>query len=234
MATVDQHGCDGCDREFTAAELYPVELPNGETTICCPDCREHAKEAAEKQAELVATRSCDGCGDAVASDALSEVLLPDGVTVSLCEACEAAAPDPTAETGASDRSDRASRSDRPGRSDPDDLPDPDDGGDVRNRCDRCREWMAAELWEVVTVDDRVEEFCDACKNLAIEDGVVKRVNLKRAEAREILDVEPDADQSAIRRAYLAQVKRAHPDRDTGSTLAFKRVQRAYDRLAEEE
>lgn len=233
MATVDQHGCDGCDREFTAAELYPVELPNGETTICCPDCREHAKEAAEKQAELVATRSCDGCGDAVASDALSDVLLPDGVTVSLCEACEAAAPDPTAESDPADRSERSGRAATTDRSDDADAPDPEAADEERHQCDKCREWVAAELWEVVTIDDRVEAFCDACKNVGIEDGIVKRVHLKRAEAREILDVDADADGAAIRKAYLEQVKRAHPDRDTGSTLAFKRVQRAYDRLAEE-
>ena len=220
MATVDQHGCDGCDREFTAAELYPVEMPSGETAICCPDCRTHAKEAAEKQAKLVAARSCDGCEEQFARDALSEVLLPDGVTVSLCDACEAAAPDPTDEDPSTDRSvpDRAT----------------DAEGDAdRNRCDKCREWVSAALWEVVTVDDRVEEFCEACKNRGIEEGLVKRVHLTHAEAAEILDVDPGAGATAIRKAYLSQVKRAHPDRATGSTLAFKRVQRAYDRLSDD-
>ncbi len=216
MATVDQHGCDGCEREFTAAELYPVEMPDGETAICCPECREHAKEAAQKQAELVATQECEGCGEAFVGDALSEVLLPDGVTVSLCETCEAEAPGPgDSESSGSTTTHR-------------------EDDDVRNRCDQCREWVSAELWEVVTVDDRVEEFCGACKNEAIEDGVVKTVHLKRAEAREILDVGRDAGERAIRKAYLSQVKRAHPDRDTGSRLAFKRVQRAYDRLVDED
>ncbi len=216
MATVDQHGCDGCEREFTAAELYPVEMPNGETAICCPECRKHAKEAAEKQADLVATETCDGCGEAFVESALSEVLLPDGVTVSLCETCEAEAPDPSDGTAAGSSTAEAREE------------------DVRNLCDQCREWVSAELWEVVTVDDRVEEFCESCKNEAIEDGIVKKVHLKRAEAREILDVDRGAAEAEVRRAYLSQVKRAHPDRDTGSRLAFKRVQRAYDRLVDED
>lgn len=220
MATVTEHGCDGCNGEYTAAELYPVEMPNGETAICCPECRRHAKVAAQKQANLVATRSCDGCGESFVEDALSDVLLPDGVTVSLCETCEAAVPDP----GESDDGDAAAGADE--------SSEEDDG--VRNRCDQCHEWVSGELWEVVTVDDRTEEFCDACKNEALEDGVVKKVHLKRAEAREILDVGPDVDRAELRRTYLEQVKRAHPDRDTGSRLAFKRIQRAYDRLSEAE
>jgi len=216
MATVDQNGCDGCDREFTAAELYPVEMPDGETAVCCPDCRSHAKDAAEKQAELVATQSCEGCGGAFVESELSAVLLPDGVTVSLCDACEAESPDPTVDAGSGETREESHGDE-----------------EVRNRCDQCREWVSAELWEVVTVDDRVEEFCQTCKNEAIDEGVVQKVHLRCAEAREILDVEPDADRTVIRKSYLAQVKRAHPDRDTGSTLAFKRVQRAYDRLVDE-
>jgi hypothetical protein len=216
MATVREHGCDGCDEEFTAAELHPVEMPNGETAICCPECRRHAKTAAEKQADLVATRTCDGCGESFVAEALSEVLLPDGVTVSLCETCEAQAPDPDEATTDAD----------------DDAGDAPDDEDVRNRCDGCQEWVAEELWEVVTVDDRTERFCEACKNEGLSDGVVKRVHLKRAEAREILGVDRDPEEAAIRKAYLEQIKRAHPDRDTGSRLAFKRVKRAYDRLAD--
>jgi len=221
MATVTEHGCDGCEEEYTAAELYPVEMPNGETAICCPECRRHAKEAAQKQADLVATRSCDGCGESVVEDALSETLLPDGVTVSLCETCEAEVPDP-------------------GESDDDgEVATAGDGGDdedngVRNRCDQCHEWVSEELWSVVTVDDRTEEFCEPCKNEALDDGVVKKVHLKRAEAREILGVDRDVERTELRRTYLEQVKRAHPDRDTGSRLAFKRIQRAYDRLSESE
>jgi len=219
MATVREHGCDGCDEEYTAAELHPVEMPNGETAICCPECRRHAKAAAEKQADLVATRACDGCGESFVAEALSEVVLPDGVTVSLCETCEAQAPDPddaTTDSPEDDAGDGAT----------------DDG--VRNRCEQCQEWVAEELWEVVTVDDRTEQFCEACKNEGLSDGVVKTVRLKRAEARDILGVDREADQTAVRKAYLEQIKRAHPDRDTGSRLAFKRVKRAYDRLSDDD
>jgi len=220
MATVTEHGCDGCDEEYTAAELFPVEMPNGETAICCPECRRHAKEAAQKQADLVATRSCEGCGESFVEDALSDVLLPDGVTVSLCESCEAELPDP-------------SESDDGGDTETVTEVEADEDDGVRNRCDQCHDWFSGELWAVVTVDDRTEEFCDDCKNEALEDGVVKKVHLKRAEAREILGVDGDVAQSELRRTYLEQVKRAHPDRETGSRLAFKRIQRAYDRLAEE-
>jgi hypothetical protein len=215
MATTDEHGCDGCGRELTAVELYPVEMPGGQTAVCCPECRRHAKAAAKKQADIVATRECDGCGDVRANDDLADTRLPDGVTVSLCPSCEAEAPsaDEDADTTV----------------DADSEPDTDA---VRNRCDQCREWVAEELWSVVTVDDRTEEFCQNCRERAEREGIVTKVRLKRDEAYDILDVPEDAAKDTIHTAYIEQVKRAHPDRDTGSRYAFVRVQKAYERLSD--
>lgn len=51
-----------------------------------------------------------------------------------------------------------------------------------------------------------------------------------SEARQVLSVSADADQDAVKRAYRARVKEAHPDTETGSEEEFKRVNRAYERL----
>lgn len=51
------------------------------------------------------------------------------------------------------------------------------------------------------------------------------------EACEILGVDPGSDESAVRRAYRERIKEVHPDAD-GDEEAFKRVQRAYDRLTD--
>lgn len=53
-----------------------------------------------------------------------------------------------------------------------------------------------------------------------------------SEARRILGVDAQADREAVRRAYRARVKETHPDAQSGSEAAFKRVQAAYDRLTE--
>nr|WP_282594622.1 J domain-containing protein [Halomarina salina] len=51
------------------------------------------------------------------------------------------------------------------------------------------------------------------------------------EAYGILDLDPSADQSAVRRAYRERVKETHPDRG-GDEEEFKRVTAAYERLSE--
>ncbi|WP_227353704.1 J domain-containing protein [Haladaptatus salinisoli] len=51
-----------------------------------------------------------------------------------------------------------------------------------------------------------------------------------AEAYRILELSPDADADAVRRAYRKKVKSVHPDREDGNEEAFKRVNRAYERL----
>ena len=53
-----------------------------------------------------------------------------------------------------------------------------------------------------------------------------------AEAYRILDLQPGADETAIRDAYREEVKRLHPDTEDGDAEAFKRVTAAYERLVE--
>jgi hypothetical protein len=52
------------------------------------------------------------------------------------------------------------------------------------------------------------------------------------DAYRTLDLDPDADGAAIRRAYREKVKEVHPDTETGSERRFKRVNEAYERLSE--
>ncbi|AQL41542.1 ferredoxin [Halorientalis sp. IM1011] len=46
---------------------------------------------------------------------------------------------------------------------------------------------------------------------------------------EILGIEPDADDAAVREAYRRRVKEAHPDRG-GSAREFQRVKEAYEKI----
>jgi len=50
---------------------------------------------------------------------------------------------------------------------------------------------------------------------------------------EILDIEPDADEDAIERAYRARVKEVHPDHG-GSVEAFQSVRAAYEEALSEQ
>lgn len=53
------------------------------------------------------------------------------------------------------------------------------------------------------------------------------------EAYRRLDLDPGADEEAIRRAYRRKVKEVHPDAEGGDEAAFKRVTAAYERLTGE-
>ncbi len=52
-----------------------------------------------------------------------------------------------------------------------------------------------------------------------------------AEAYAVLDVDPGADDDAVKQAYRQKVKEVHPDTDGGDEDEFKRVNRAYERLS---
>jgi len=54
----------------------------------------------------------------------------------------------------------------------------------------------------------------------------------RREAYAALDLDPDADQGAVRAAYRRKVKEVHPDRPSGDEEAFKEVKDAYERLTD--
>jgi hypothetical protein len=52
------------------------------------------------------------------------------------------------------------------------------------------------------------------------------------EAYRTLDLEPGADEAAVKAAYRERVKAVHPDTESGDEEQFKRVNRAYERLTE--
>ncbi|WP_302082876.1 J domain-containing protein [Salinibaculum rarum] len=52
------------------------------------------------------------------------------------------------------------------------------------------------------------------------------------EAAQILDVDPGADESTVKRAYRDRIKDVHPDASDGDEEEFKRVQAAYERLTD--
>ena len=66
---------------------------------------------------------------------------------------------------------------------------------------------------------------------AAEDPRRTRTGMGRREAIETLDVEADASQETIKRAYRERVKEVHPD-SGGDEETFKRVNRAYETLKE--
>jgi DnaJ-class molecular chaperone len=53
----------------------------------------------------------------------------------------------------------------------------------------------------------------------------------REEAYRILDLDPDADEGRVKRAYREKVKASHPDRG-GDEAEFRRVNDAYERLTD--
>lgn len=56
--------------------------------------------------------------------------------------------------------------------------------------------------------------------------------LAAREAYDALDLEPGADQAAIRDAYRERIKEVHPDTEGGDEAAFRRVRDAYERLSD--
>lgn len=54
--------------------------------------------------------------------------------------------------------------------------------------------------------------------------------LTTAEAYQRLDLDPGADDHAVKQAYREKVKDVHPDTETGSEAEFKRVKAAYETL----
>ncbi|WP_247728592.1 J domain-containing protein [Halovivax limisalsi] len=210
-----QPGCDGCDRTVAVENLRTVSMPDGSSLACCPQCEPHARSAAKKLAELETNRDqCDGCTDTFPTTSLDDVVLTDGTVVTLCQSC---------------------RRDAPGSSGTDDSAEPAETTEIarrKNLCSQCHEWHSAELYRVTLIHDRTETLCESCKRAAEREGIVVDVQMRKTEARDILDVEEGASEREIRRAFLGRIKQAHPDRSTGSTDAFRLVKAAYDRLSD--
>lgn len=219
--------CSGCGERFDVNDITAVELDDGTTVACCEDCATYARAAAR-------TTDHDSAFDgAAADDAAARSTADAGATADAGSTADSAGADGavTEESGAGaageDGSDVAD-----GRK--------PEGGSVEETalaetasiCDQCGDWVDVELFEVVTAADRVEEFCPPCKERARRNGVVREVRMRRAEAYDVLDVDPGRAEAVVRDAYLSRIKEVHPDSEDGSRAAFRRVQRAYERLTE--
>ncbi|WP_339103444.1 J domain-containing protein [Haloterrigena salinisoli] len=226
MAVADdrQAGCEGCGRTVPLEDLTTVTMPDGERVACCPRCEPHAREAARKCSSLDQRRAaCDGCTGTYLETELEDVVLADGTVLACCPSCATEAPDGDDDTAtAGDEGSAAT--------DPDGA---ETDGD-ESLCMQCNEWVAAELFRVTTIDDRTERFCPTCKERAEANGIVKDVDMRKTKAREVLGVEADATDDELKTAFHRQVKRAHPDRESGSKSAFKLVREAYERLTEDD
>lgn len=248
-------GCDGCGRTLSPEDSTTVVLPNGDRVTCCPRCEPHARAVADGDAPSLDQRrdTCDGCRSTVLASELEDVVLEDGTVLACCPSCAAQAPDKKRTTdgsdGIGDDDDETEAGDGGTGAEASEIGDPDttatattttttsttaqDQPTDRTRCSQCRTTVAAELFRVTTVDGRTERFCRSCKEEAKADGIVKDVEMRATRARDVLGVDEDATAEEIQTAYHQQVKRAHPDRKSGSRSAFQLVTDAYERLRRE-
>ncbi|SEQ05487.1 J domain-containing protein [Natrinema salaciae] len=232
MAVVGEQraGCDGCGRTVALEELTTVTMPDGERVVCCPECEPHARAAARKGNSLDQRRdACDGCTGTYLTTELEDVVLEDGTVLTCCPSCAAEARDRRGtDTDATDGDGTDSSADGSDRG-ANDRPEGEE-----SRCSQCHGPVSDERFRVTTIDGRTERLCPDCKIDAEENGIVADVDMRKTRAREVLGVDADASDEAIREAYHRQVKRAHPDRKSGSRSAFALVTDAYERLCEDD
>ncbi|QLG47809.1 J domain-containing protein [Natrinema halophilum] len=220
-----QAGCDGCGRTVALEELLAVTMPNGDQVVCCSDCEPHARTVARNGGSLDQCRDvCDGCTRTTRLTDLEDVVLDDGTVLTCCPSCVAETPG--SNTEGADRS-TAGASD----SGVDSSPTPGDQTDAEvTRCSHCHESVSGDPFRITTIDERTEWLCHDCKTDAEERGIVATVDMQTSRACEILGVSANVTEDELRAAFHKQVKRAHPDRKSGSKSAFKLVTRAYERL----
>ena len=253
-ADASQRGeCEGCGTTRPVDAFDTVNVADGETVAVCDDCREHAESMSRRTSVDGHRGACSGCGEAFAVSDMTAVELDDGETVACCEECASYARAATratsddrpfadadehehAPSGGDDTAEAGDATAPAGDADAETAVGGDDGelalAEAPSVCDQCGDWVDVELFEVVTAADRVEEFCSPCTDRARRNGVVREVRMRRAEAYAVLDVDPGRDEAAVRDAYLSRIKDVHPDREDGSREAFRRVQRAYERLTD--
>jgi hypothetical protein len=242
--------CEGCGTTRPVDEFETVTLPDDSTVAVCEKCREHAESMSRRTGVEGRRGDCSGCGERFDVNDMTAVELDDGTTVACCEHCAAYAR-AAAQTTDGDSAFDGSAANGAGVDDDsaavatDDARDASGGStaeaevveetalaETTSICDQCGDWVDVELFEVVTAADRVEEFCPPCKERARRNGVVREVRMRRAEAYDVLNVDPGRAEAVVRDAYLSRIKEVHPDSDDGSREAFRRVQRAYERLIE--
>lgn len=134
---------------------------------------------------------------------------------------------PTADTDSASASDAVGGPGTPAATAGESSPEVDD------ECDQCGQLFAAELYRVVTIDERTEHLCADCKDECLARGIITDVELQRGQALEALGLGGDAAADEVRRAYHRRVKEVHPDRPEGSRSEFMLVKQAYERLREE-
>jgi len=249
--------CQGCDDDVTVADLAIAELPDGREIRLCPDCLAEAEglgvdstgrpgsgsdphRAPSAGGSEDGTAAAAGNGDGRrsggrwtgASDHPSAGgARHDGGPSASRNGTgtgsaygngtgTASSAGPGTGTASSDASGPgAGTSGKPAR--------------TTNVCDQCGGEFSTELYRVKTVDDRTEELCASCKDDCVDQGIVTEVELRRAQAFEVLGITGSADDDEIREAYLERVKEVHPDREGGNRSEFMLVKQAYDRLSGE-
>ncbi|NHN40432.1 J domain-containing protein [Halorubellus sp. JP-L1] len=245
-AVARQRGeCEGCGATDAVDEFETMSLPDGSTVAVCEDCREHAASMSRRTDVDGHRGECSGCEEPFDVSDMVALELDDGTTVACCDECakyaRAAArtttnePDYDADAQRSTASDDSTTGDSNAGARPESAIEEDAETalvESPSICEQCGDWVDVELFEVVTVHDRVEEFCPPCKDRARRNGVVRDVRMRRAEAYDVLDVDPGRAEAVVRDAYLSRIKAVHPDSDGGSREAFRRVQRAYERLTD--
>jgi DnaJ-class molecular chaperone len=234
LAERSRADCEGCDATVTAADLVRTELPDGVELLLCPDCQESVS-AGERP---------DGAPDAENSGSSDGATAANGESTAKANggATPGATGSNTADTNASASSETPGGSSHSAASASDTTANAGDAvtdgatgkpATTQNACDQCGGLFSIELYQVVTVDGRREEFCPDCKDEGLEEGIVRDVELRRAQAYEVLGLADTDDPDDVRGAYLERVKQVHPDRSDGDRTEFMLVQQAYERLREE-
>jgi len=240
--------CEGCGDAVTAATLSRTELPDGTEMVLCADCRETVEAGETPEDATAEAGTPDGAASegATPESGTSERATadPDAATDSTdarTASGDSAASESGARTGSAGAGSSGTESSGTGSA----AGNANTAGDAvadgatgkpattQNTCDQCGGLYSIELYQVVTVDGRTEQFCPDCKDEGIDEGIVRDVELRRAQAYEALGLEGSADGNDVRQAYLEQVKEVHPDRSDGSRSEFMLVQQAYERLRDD-
>ena len=225
--------CEGCGAPTAADNLAAVVLPDGVEIDCCPDCRTEAnvdltedspgdhRSGASAQTTAESSTQTDSRERRANTDQTGvshNVDSQDGDSGEKAETSQQCEGDGNSTEQTQELSTTDSES-RPAK--------------TANICDNCKESYTIELYRVETIDGRTEEFCPECKRDGVDRGIVRDVQLRRAQAFEVLGLNSAADEDTVREAFLRQIKEVHPDREDGNRSEFMLVKRAYERLSDE-
>lgn len=221
-AQQSQPECEGCGDRVPASELEAVELPDGVEIQCCQDCRKEAS------VDLTGdSTSVDGNGSRTRKETSGSAGADSSTSHSARSRSES--------SGTARSNGGRTRSSRTESEATTEISTETEStiANTENVCDNCQESFTIELYRVETIDGRTEEFCPDCKREGVEQGIVRDVHLRRAQAFEVLELTSSADEDSVREAYLRRVKEVHPDREDGNRSEFMLVKRAYERLSSE-